>query len=83
MTTIDRGDGGSTGGNDGRANPRLSDAENATFIAWLFRWVTPDAGDGDLQRIMAKYAAVGRAARTRAALLSRALQDGRLRLEDL
>lgn len=36
-----------------------------------------------LTRIRAKYAAVGRPAQTKAALVARALQDGILRLDEL
>ncbi len=75
------------------ADPGLDAEENAALVAWLRSWSPTQSGDvyrfariaddAELRRIRVKYAAVGRSAGTRAALLSRALQDGRLRLQNV
>lgn len=63
----------------------------------LLAWIRTDSKDGvarqlhiapttvrtHLQRIRAKYAAVGRPATTKAALVARAIQDGLIDVDDL
>lgn len=73
--------------------PRLGSREREILIAWLRYDSKQMVGDRlqissstvqtHLERIRAKYAAVGRAAPTKAALLARAIQDGILTVEDL
>ena len=75
----------------GRIN--LSDREKEVLIAWFQTeskdavgkrlFIAPTTVRTHLQRARAKYAAVGRAAPTKSALLSRAVQDGILSLTDL
>jgi DNA-binding NarL/FixJ family response regulator len=80
--------------NDGRkVRPRLSRREQQVLIAW-FRtenkhavaerlYIEPSTVATHLQRIRAKYAAVGRPAPTKAALVARAIQDDILSVDDL
>lgn len=73
--------------------PRLSPREREVLLAWLRRdtkiqvcrdlIIHPGTLNTHLDRIRDKYAAVGRPARTKAALLARALQDRLLTLEEL
>lgn len=77
----------------GATRPDLSDREIEVLIAWLIsdskREVTERLFLADstvstyIQRVRAKYEAVGRPARTKVRLLLRAIEDGHLRLEDL
>lgn len=73
--------------------PGLSQREREVLVAW-FRdgsiegvaatlCIEPSTVRTHLQRLRAKYASVGRAAPTKAALIARAIQDGLLRVEDL
>lgn len=73
--------------------PDLSDREIQVLTAWLIadskREVTERLFLADstvstyIQRVRAKYEAVGRPARTKVRLLLRALEDGHLSLADL
>lgn len=73
--------------------PDLAPREKEVLIAWLLTdnknvvarqlHVSPATVRTHLQRIRAKYAAVGRPARTKAALVARALQDGLIKIDDL
>jgi len=72
---------------------KLSDREKEVLIAWFQTeskdavgerlFIAPTTVRTHLQRARAKYAAVGRPAPTKSALLSRAVQDGILSLTDL
>lgn len=73
--------------------PRLSPREMEVLLHW-FRteskelvgaalFITPATVNTHLARIRAKYAAAGRPATTKAALIARALQDGIVTLEEL
>ncbi len=80
-------------GRTGVARPELSSREVEVLVAWLVsdskREVTERLFLADstvstyIQRVRAKYEAVGRPARTKVRLLLRALEDGHLRLDDL
>ncbi len=73
--------------------PDLAPREKEVLLAWI----RTDSKDGvarqlhiapttvrtHLQRIRAKYAAVGRPATTKAALVARAIQDGLIDVDDL
>lgn len=73
--------------------PELAPREKEVLLAWI----RTDSKDGvarqlhiapttvrtHLQRIRAKYAAVGRPATTKAALVARAIQDGLIDVDDL
>jgi DNA-binding NarL/FixJ family response regulator len=73
--------------------PRLSQREQQVLVAWFQTenknavahrlFVEPSTVATHLQRVRAKYAAVGRPAPTKAALVARAIQDGILRVDDL
>jgi DNA-binding NarL/FixJ family response regulator len=73
--------------------PRLSRREREVLVAWCQTeskdevakrlFVQPSTVSTHLQRARAKYAAVGRPASTKAALIARAIQDGFLGLDDL
>ncbi|CAJ1501212.1 LuxR C-terminal-related transcriptional regulator [[Mycobacterium] kokjensenii] len=75
----------------GRTN--LSDREKEVLITWFQTeskelvgsrlYIAPTTVRTHLQRARAKYAAVGRPAPTKAALLARAIEDGILSLSDL
>jgi DNA-binding NarL/FixJ family response regulator len=73
--------------------PRLAPREREVLIAWC-RTVTKDEAAQQLsiapttvrtilQRIRAKYAAIGRPANTKSALVARAIQDGLIGIDDL
>lgn len=72
---------------------RLSDREKEVLIAWFQTeskdlvgkrlYIAPTTVRTHLQRARAKYAAVGRPAPTKSALLARAIEDGILSLGDL
>jgi DNA-binding CsgD family transcriptional regulator len=75
----------------GRAN--LAPREKEVLVAW-FRTeskdlvarqlqIAPTTVRTHLQRIRAKYAAVGRPATTKAALVARAIQDGIVNVDDI
>ena len=80
--------------NDSTAgHPSLAPREKEVLIAW-FRTeskelvaqqlgIAPTTVRTHLQRVRAKYAAVGRAATTKAALVARAIQDGIIDVDDL
>lgn len=83
-------DGSGTGANP---RPELAPREKEVLIAW-FRTdskdgvarqlhIAPTTVRTHLQRVRAKYAAVGRPAPTKAALVARALQDGLIHVDDL
>lgn len=73
--------------------PELAPREKEVLLVWI----RTDSKDGvarqlhiapttvrtHLQRIRAKYAAVGRPATTKAALVARAIQDGLIDVDDL
>lgn len=73
--------------------PGLSQREREVVVAWFKNGsvegvaeallIEPSTVRTHLQRVRAKYASVGRAAPTKAALIARALQDGLLRVGDL
>lgn len=73
--------------------PDLAPRETEVLVAWLLTenknrvarqlHVSPATVRTHLQRIRAKYAAVGRPARTKAALAARAIQDGLIDIDDL
>jgi DNA-binding NarL/FixJ family response regulator len=80
--------------NDSRsARPRLSDKEIQVLKAWFQTeskdivgqrlYVSPATVKTHLQRVRAKYAAAGRPATTKAALLARAVQDGIISINDI
>jgi DNA-binding NarL/FixJ family response regulator len=73
--------------------PNLAKREKEVLIAW-FRTeskelvaeqlgIAPTTVRTHLQRVRTKYAAVGRAATTKAALVARAIQDGIIDVDDL
>jgi ATP/maltotriose-dependent transcriptional regulator MalT len=76
---------------DGR--PRLGDRETEVLVAWfqteskvlVGRQLHIEATTvrTHLQRVRAKYAAAGRPAPTKAALVARAVQDGIISINDL
>lgn len=73
--------------------PQLSHREQQVLIAWFQTenkhavakklFIEPSTVATHLQRVRAKYAAVGRPAQTKAALVARAIQDGILSVDDL
>ncbi|MCV7219713.1 LuxR family transcriptional regulator [Mycolicibacterium elephantis] len=73
--------------------PCLAAREIEVLLSWLqteskemvaeHLHISPTTVRTHLQRIRAKYAAVGRPARTKAALAARAIQDGLLTVDDL
>ncbi len=73
--------------------PNLAPREKEVLIAW-FRTeskdvvasqlqIAPTTVRTHLQRVRAKYAAVGRPATTKAALVARAIQDGIVNVDDI
>lgn len=79
---------------DGALNrPNLSKREREVLISWFQTesqalvakrlFITPGTVKTHLGRIRAKYAAVGRQAPTKAALVARAIQDGLITADDL
>lgn len=73
--------------------PNLSDREKEVLVAWFQTeskdlvaqrlFIAPSTVRTHLQRARAKYAAVGRPAPTKSALLARAIEDGILSVSDL
>jgi DNA-binding NarL/FixJ family response regulator len=73
--------------------PSLSEREKEVLVAWFQTeskdlvgkrlYIAPSTVRTHLQRARAKYAAVGRPAPTKSALLARAIEDGILSLNDL
>jgi DNA-binding NarL/FixJ family response regulator len=73
--------------------PRLSEREREVLIAWFQTenkeqvakrlFIEPSTVRTHLQRARAKYAAVGRPAPTKSALIARSIQDGILSVHDL
>lgn len=73
--------------------PRLSEREREVLIAWFQTenkeqvgkrlYIEPSTVRTHLQRARAKYAAVGRPAPTKSALVARAIQDGILSVHEL
>jgi DNA-binding NarL/FixJ family response regulator len=78
--------------NDAR-RPNLSEREKEVLVAWFQTeskdlvgkrlYIAPSTVRTHLQRARAKYAAIGRPAPTKSALLARAIEDGILSLSDL
>jgi DNA-binding NarL/FixJ family response regulator len=76
-----------------KGRPRLSTREREVLIAWCQTenkdlvakrlFVEPSTVRTHLQRVRAKYAAVGRPAPTKASLIARAIQDGLLDVDEL
>nr|WP_090280618.1 LuxR C-terminal-related transcriptional regulator [Mycolicibacterium komanii]CRL76760.1 response regulator containing a CheY-like receiver domain and an HTH DNA-binding domain protein [Mycolicibacterium komanii] len=80
--------------NSGRkARPQLTHRERQVLVAWFQTenknavaqrlYIEPSTVATHLQRVRAKYAAVGRPAPTKAALVARAIQDDILDVDDL
>jgi DNA-binding NarL/FixJ family response regulator len=75
------------------ARPHLTDREREVLVAWFQTenkdlvgrrlFIEPSTVRTHLQRVRAKYAAIGRPAPTKAALIARAIQDGILSIDDL
>jgi DNA-binding NarL/FixJ family response regulator len=73
--------------------PQLSPREREVLVAWFrtenkyavagMLYIEPTTVATHLQRVRGKYAAVGRPATTKAALVARAIQDGILSVDDL
>ena len=73
--------------------PNLPAREEEVLIAWFQTeskdlvaeklHIAPSTVRTHLQRVRAKYAAVGRPATTKAALVARAIQDGIINIDDL
>lgn len=73
--------------------PNLTSREMEILIAWFQTeskdlvaqrlFISPSTVRTHLQRIRAKYAAVGRHAQTKSALVARAIQDGIIAVDDL
>jgi DNA-binding NarL/FixJ family response regulator len=73
--------------------PHLTEREKEVLVAWFQTenkecvgkrlFIEPSTVRTHLQRVRAKYAAVGRPALTKAALVARAIQDGYLSIDDL
>lgn len=73
--------------------PALADRERQVLVAWFQTeskqlvgerlYISPATVRTHLQRIRVKYAAVGRPAPTKAALVARAIQDGMISVDDL
>ncbi|MDH6243491.1 response regulator transcription factor [Mycobacterium sp. OTB74] len=78
---------------DDTRRPNLSVREKEVLVAWFQTeskdlvgkrlFIAPSTVRTHLQRARAKYAAVGRSAPTKSALLARAIEDGILSLSDL
>jgi DNA-binding NarL/FixJ family response regulator len=78
---------------NGSARPQLSRREQQVLVAWFQTenkhavarrlFIEPSTVATHLQRVRAKYAAVGRPAPTKAALVARAIQDGILSVDDV
>ncbi|MGV0788561.1 LuxR C-terminal-related transcriptional regulator [Mycolicibacterium sp. XJ2] len=76
-----------------KARPELTHREQQVLIAWFQTenknavaerlYIEPSTVATHLQRVRAKYAAVGRPAPTKAALVARAIQDEILSVDDL
>ena len=76
-----------------KGRPRLSKREREVLIAWCQTenkdvvakrlFVEPTTVRTHLQRVRAKYAAVGRPAPSKAALIARAVQDGIINVDEL
>ncbi|MFV9633042.1 LuxR C-terminal-related transcriptional regulator [Mycobacterium neumannii] len=76
-----------------KARPQLTHREQQVLIAWFQTenknavaerlYIEPSTVATHLQRVRAKYAAVGRPAPTKAALVARAIQDEILSVDDL
>jgi DNA-binding CsgD family transcriptional regulator len=76
-----------------RERPALSSRESEVLLAWIASdsklevsrrlYISLGTVNTHLARIRDKYAAVGRPAPTKAALVARALQDGLIDIEDL
>ncbi|KUH86236.1 MULTISPECIES: LuxR C-terminal-related transcriptional regulator [unclassified Mycobacterium] len=79
--------------NGRRPRPQLSQREQQVLVAWFQTdnkhavaeklYIEPSTVATHLQRVRAKYAAVGRPAPTKAALVARAIQDEILSVDDL
>jgi DNA-binding CsgD family transcriptional regulator len=77
----------------GRPRPELAPREKEVLLAWILNdnkdevarqlQISTTTVRTHLQRIRDKYAAAGRPAPTKAALLARAIQDGMIDVNDL
>lgn len=84
---------GAFGANRRSDRPRLSEREESVLIEWFQceskdlvaakLGITPRTVNTYLDRVRIKYANVGRRARTKAALVARAIQDGLVQVDDL
>ena len=84
---------GSAADTPDRRHPNLTPREREILIAWIHddnkdavaRRFSISAATvrSVVQRVRVKYAAVGRPAPTKAALVARALQDGLVKIDDL
>ena len=76
-----------------KGRPHLTQREREVLVAWFQTenkdvvgrrlFIEPSTVRTHLQRVRAKYAAVGRPAPTKAALVARAVQDGILSIDEL
>ncbi|MFD9894973.1 DNA-binding response regulator [Amycolatopsis sp. NPDC059027] len=84
---------GAFGTNSRSDRPRLSDREESVLVEWFQSeskelvaeklGITVRTVNTYLDRVRIKYANVGRQARTKAALVARAIQDGLVEVDDL
>ncbi|MGW4353922.1 response regulator [Nocardia sp. NPDC004582] len=78
---------------DADDRPKLSQREREVLLAWFQTeskalvaqqlYITPGTVNTHLERVRAKYAAVGRSAPTKAALVARAIRDGLISTDEL
>jgi DNA-binding CsgD family transcriptional regulator len=90
---VERGMAGEVVNGNAPEPPDLAPREKEVLIAWLSTEskdlvarqlaIAPTTVRTHLQRVRAKYAAVGRPATTKAALVARAIQDGIISVHDL
>ncbi|RJQ78915.1 LuxR C-terminal-related transcriptional regulator [Amycolatopsis panacis] len=84
---------GAFGANRRSDRPRLSEREESVLVEWFQceskdlvaakLGITPRTVNTYLDRVRIKCANVGRRARTKAALVARAIQDGLVQVDDL
>lgn len=84
---------GAIAADDGAGRPRLAPMELEALRAWFassskglaaaMLGISPRTVDTYIERVRVKYAAVGREAPTKSALVARALEDGLVTLEEL
>ncbi|MBY6350437.1 helix-turn-helix transcriptional regulator [Rhodococcoides corynebacterioides] len=78
---------------DEKVRPALSAREVEVLLAWIVRdskddvarslYISPATVGTHIARVRDKYEAVGRSAKSKAALVARALQDGYITLDEL